>query len=980
MTYAKVAFGFCMTMQDGKDNVMRVRVVRCAADALVCAGASDAESLRVSYTTGLPDETFDSGYLRGLLRPGMRVNLVDCRRQGDDGLVYARFIVAEPDYLVNVTAVCGCMADYGDGPTVWLLRRIAPAPSGQALLMGNFAGQLLDESLHSENRDKPYAESVRDFFRTSAVSIMALGDDFNSRKFHGDAHRQLQNIHAAVDRMLPSLVPFSPREAVVEPSFFCEALGLQGRMDCLTLDGTVVVEQKSGKGAFGSKDDVAPLLRREHYAQLLLYRAALRYGCPGKEAEAFLLYSGYAEPLVRAGRSETLTQEAMALRNRLALAEMDYADRGFGMLLTLTPAMLNTRRRSGRLWHAYQCPQLESELAPLGKADRVEQLYFLRMMRFVALEHRIAKTGVTPGDGTGFASTWQIPAAARRAAGNMLDGMRLVSPTAGHSGSVSSMELNIGDDRDNDAANFRPGDVVLLYSYLPGEAPDLRRALPLRCVMRDMSGTRLTLTLRTPQSDARVLLRDRDALWAMEHDFIESGTDAQLRGLHVLLRAPAERRRLLLGMRMPEVDSSVGICGDYGGFNPVVTAAMRARDIYLVVGPPGTGKTSHALMGILREELMDAGAAVLLTAYTNRAVDEICRNLHDGGIDFVRIGGDACPDFCRSHTVGAIVEAAAGIGDVRRRLETVRVVVGTVSAFNCNPALLRMRSFSLAIVDEASQILEPQLAAIFAAVDGRGRSAIGRFVLIGDHKQLPAVVRQSVSQSRIDEPELRAIGFDNCRTSLFERLYRKYAGHDEYCCMLTRQGRMHPDIAAFPSQAFYAGLLEPVPVAHQKQSSPQSRVRFVPVRGDGRGAGKVNQAEAEVIADIVVRLWREHGDAFDPAATVGVIVPYRNQISAVRAAIVARCGNGAATAVTVDTVERYQGSQREHIIYGTTVNDTAQLAFLCDSTMTDIDGCIVDRRLNVALTRAREYLTIVGNPDVLRTDPSYASLLRWLGV
>ena len=62
MTYAKVAFGFCMTMQDGKDNVMRVRVVRCAADALVCAGASDAESLRVSYTTGLPDETFDSGY------------------------------------------------------------------------------------------------------------------------------------------------------------------------------------------------------------------------------------------------------------------------------------------------------------------------------------------------------------------------------------------------------------------------------------------------------------------------------------------------------------------------------------------------------------------------------------------------------------------------------------------------------------------------------------------------------------------------------------------------------------------------------------------------------------------------------------------------------------------------------------------------------------------------------------------------------
>ena len=90
--------------------------------------------------------------------------------------------------------------------------------------------------------------------------------------------------------------------------------------------------------------------------------------------------------------------------------------------------------------------------------------------------------------------------------------------------------------------------------------------------------------------------------------------------------------------------------------------------------------------------------------------------------------------------------------------------------------------------------------------------AISRFVLIGDHKQLPAVVQQTEAESRVTEPELLSIGLTDCRRSLFERLLSSFKTVDGYDCryvyMLTRQGRMHRDIADFPNEAFYGGRLE----------------------------------------------------------------------------------------------------------------------------------------------------------------------------
>lgn len=93
--------------------------------------------------------------------------------------------------------------------------------------------------------------------------------------------------------------------------------------------------------------------------------------------------------------------------------------------------------------------------------------------------------------------------------------------------------------------------------------------------------------------------------------------------------------------------------------------------------------------------------------------------------------------------------------------------------------------------------------------------------MIGDEKQLPAVVQQEANESVVNSKSLNDIGLTDCRLSFFERMIRIYGKNNHnYCHVLTRQGRMHPEIATFPNEAFYGGTLLPVPLRHQTEATP----------------------------------------------------------------------------------------------------------------------------------------------------------------
>ena len=179
---------------------------------------------------------------------------------------------------------------------------------------------------------------------------------------------------------------------------------------------------------------------------------------------------------------------------------------------------------------------------------------------------------------------------------------------------------------------------------------------------------------------------------------------------------------------------------------------------------------------------------------------------------------------------------------------------------------------------------------------------------MGDHKQLPAVVRQKEHISAVNEPLLQNIELLNCRESLFERLLRlaRKRGYNNVIGTLRFQGRMHPEVASFASNMFYGSeQLDIVPLKHQLEASLKyekpsldalddalkaHRVMFFPSQRNivAGQSDKVNEQEAYMVATLLSRIYRQYGDAFDAQKTVGVIVPYRNQIAKIRHSCIAK--------------------------------------------------------------------------------------------
>ena len=1002
-------------------NLMRCIVNSWDDDYIYATEEQNLTNLKICYSAQNHYLTHngkgDWSYLRQILRKDAQLNLVRVRLdetvnetaghhqpQAVQHVCLPELIIFEPDYLIDITTIASCFESYAESPFVNMVNKLKPQANTVHIHLGNLAGRFLDDTVH--NREISFGDSVMEFFKTNTIGITSC-DDMNDRptvtKFYQDARSQKANIQKLIGRDLPAEVAeYDPKAVVLEPTFFSEVLGIQGRLDFLhEKDGnTTIIEQKSGKGAFipfssPEYNPNRPEPQEKHLVQLSLYRALFNYEFK-KHSEQLrhfmLLYSKYAQGLVSIANLPEITLRAIRMRNLLTWCEMTYTEKGLDILEKLTPDMLNRKGVTGRLWDEWTRPELERLLAPIHEASTLERAYYLRFMKFVEKEHLLSKIGNKTKDDSGFAAIWLDTLEDKRAAGNIYENLTIES-FGMNDGMIESLRLKFAFEQNADTSNFRKGDIVILYPYKEGGVPNACAQMVNRASIKDITTDGIVVVLRNSQTDRQVFDMPEGVCWAIEHDMFESSARALYSGLHSFLSASKERRDLLLGQRLPAIDEHVHIHGEYGRFNTLVERAKQSRDLFLVIGPPGTGKTSFGLLNILKEELLDPHSNIILLSYTNRAVDEICSKLIESDIDFLRIGSElTCDEAYHSHLLGNRVGQCRNSHEVREIISNTRVFCATTAALNANINIFKIKHFDLAVIDESSQILEPHLIGLLSAQSG-GRNGISRIVLIGDHKQLPAVVQQTEEESRVDEPELNDIGLTDCRLSLFERLLQEFktdSGYDpRFVYMLTRQGRMHQTIAEFPNYAFYGGKLEVVPLDHQTlpcnpslsdngivQLLSTRRVAFVASHRHHTSASvKTNQTEAEMIAATVMEIYKLTEDGFDASQTVGVIVPYRNQIATIRSAIDQK-GVSVLHNITIDTVERYQGSQRDYIIYGFTVQQPNQLNFLTNNVFEE-DGLVVDRKLNVAMTRARLHLIMVGNPDILQENFTFYKLLEY---
>lgn len=983
---------------------IRCRVLHCddTGMTVLTGREGDGTELSVSYGTTVTGDEF--GYLRDILHRDMQLNLLDVRTSGD--MVTAGQIVVEPDFLVDISSLAACFEEYGHHPLLYTLNRLKERPNTYHTILGNFAGMVLDDVINSQHFS--LNDTIRKNFREKAIEY-ATCRGFRPAEFMKDASQQTRNIMQITGSLFQT---YDKTKVLLEPSFVCEMFGVQGRVDMMTSDKRMLVEQKSGRNIHierNSENSSGGKYIEKHYVQLLLYYGVLKYnfGLKEHEPDIMLLYSKYPMPdgLMRTEHFESELREAIRFRNLVVAQEHVMASEGFGSAIdNITPETLNTKGMSGFFYDTYLLPQLKEVTDLLAGLPPLERAYLCRMTTFVLKEQQLTKTGCLAGPSCSVADMWRMSVEEKLDAGSMYVGLELVELEKNQTtGSYDLLMLDVPECGDDFSPNFRRGDMVYVYAYAEDGQPDVRRSILFKGVMVRIEAGRVSVCLSNALQNPDVLARrdsqGRRLLYAIEHAGSDVGSAAIMRTLFDFVTSSPERRALLFGQREPRRDTSVRLTKSYGDyFDDLLLRAMQARDYFLLVGPPGTGKTSTAMRYMVEEQLAAEGRpSVLLTAYTNRAVDEICSMLCDAGISFLRLGSEySCDERFRSYLVGNMVENNPRLDDLRLRLMEERVYVGTVTSLMSRPFIFALKHFALAIVDEAGQITEPGLVGLLAAHKPKSmmEPAIDRFILIGDYKQLPAVVQQSVEESAVNEPCLNEAGIRNCRDSLFERLIRneRRAGREDFIGLLRRQGRMHPDIAAYAGAMFYADeKLEPVPCPHQEEAAPgyqeppaderdevlaKERVIFIPSgkTDEGLRSEKVNAGEARIVADLVVRIRRMAGSAFSNEKTIGVIVPYRNQITMIRREMERR-GLDCAADICIDTVERFQGSQRDVIICSLTVNNDAQLDFLTANCFEE-NGRTIDRKLNVTLTRARRQMILTGNPEILSHNGVYAELME----
>ncbi|WP_337559741.1 AAA domain-containing protein [Phocaeicola plebeius] len=954
--------------------------------------ATDSETdpfIIINYAKGGYDG--DLLYLKDLLSENLPLNLLDVRVDEENHYI-PNLIVIHPDYLIDISSLAACFREYGHHPLNYFMNKIKPRANTAPILMGNLASQFLDDYINEQPQEPvSYPRTIKKFFAASALDFCTcpLPADF-----HAQAQAQMMNIRSFVHDVLPhNIRNFNKKNTLLEASFICEKLGLQGRVDMMQKDFQVLIEQKAGK-----RDEYHRRHKEDHFIQMMLYQGVLMYNFGQETAhmQTFLLYSKYADGLLIEHFAENLFRESIKLRNYIVHNEMRLGDGAIGEIVdSLSTDLLNELQIGGKLWNDYQEPQLQTAINTLKRCTPLERAYFNRFFTFVSKEQILSKTGGSNDASHGFAGNWHIPLHEKLEAGNILTGLTIQEKqSSGPGKGYDLIELHIPAQDEDFLPNFRTGDMVILYAYK--EEPDMRKQILMKGNILELQPDRMTLVLRNGQQN-KDIIGGKEEVFAVEHDFSDTSANNGFRGLYAFLSAQADRKELLLGVRPPAQLEDVKLNGDYGRFNELILKEKQAKDYFLLVGPPGTGKTSCALRFMVEEALSEPDTSILLLSYTNRAVDEICAMLTDSGIadrtPFIRIGNElSCDKRFVPYLLKYSLDDCPKLTDIQQKMARTRIFVGTTTAINNRLNLFTLKHFQLAIIDEASQILEPDLIGILSARHQQ-HNAIDKFVLVGDYKQLPAIAQQSAEEAAVTDLLLRNIGLEDCRNSLFERLYK--SSPDTCRSILHKQGRMHPAIAEFPNQTFYyREQLESVPLPHQLEETPyeasltpqdsidqlllERRMVFIPAEAPDHltCSDKTNPNEARIVATLLGHIYRLTESRFDPNRTVGVIVPYRNQIAMIRKEI-ARLQLPALQDISIDTVERYQGSQRDIIIYSFTIQNFSQLNFLTANTFQE-GNFQIDRKLNVALTRARKQLLLTGNPHILGANITFYKLMEYI--
>lgn len=946
-------------------------------------------------------------------------------------------IVLYPDYIIDVRDVSDVHIFHNSYPhfiniipiysIVRTFVNIDNPPKIQSILIGNILGEIFDVYIANDKvSEANLLEAYKDFIGKNIFELLFWYNNTENVNIDFLIEIIKKEYLSGLELMLPSIKRDKSSILYLEPFYISHLYGLQGRMDALAFtekgNSANIYELKSHK-----PKNKSYLYTKSHDAQLICYYLLFRSTYPDKKLFYKMAYPGAEEHHLRSitfgdnaeERQLMLIQEVLFARNNIVKNHIDYANGDFSSLINCLPKNIDASTpNTVSIFSEKELKLSDSQTFMYNDIDNLHKYintiannkllnaYFWGNVRFIYRELLCAKIGnpevynawesLIKESQWGYANIW------KKSLNKKFNQFEILGPLTFKSFTDDNHLIFSLDNEDASISRLREEDIIILYPYNSENHNPLTQQLLKGYIVR-MNENEVELSIANKYIPKKIFTNK--SKWIAESDRWFHNYNYGLRNLFYLISNEDEHfTDLFLGLQKPSFEDNNSeiyqLDGLDGSQNLAVQQAINAKNYFLIQGPPGTGKTAKTLTAIAKN-LFLADKKTLIVAYTRRAVDEICYNLDKQSIAFTLLNKDLIKD--QLETAKDINQLNNILPELNNILNENKIFVATLSFINSHITILDAIKPETLIVDEATQILEYELAAVLSKTQ--------RWILIGDENQLPAVVLQkdksnksdlsfdckyvnynqcplsdggdkcsnNVNGKCISMDILKQIHLDDFSEPLFTRLKKNAInkGWDECFCMLKYHHRMHEDIATYVNELFYDKKLIS---ATQRQKAPLPKTFYLPANIDhGREhtdrvmfistpididtiSSPTNKYEAQIVVELINSLKEQFANY-----SIGVITPYRSQIALIKSML-----NPLSNDITIDTVERYQGSERDIIIYSFAINNMEYLEL---SQSMNAENS-VDRKLNVSLTRARELLFLVGNVDILSTHPFINHIIK----
>jgi DNA replication ATP-dependent helicase Dna2 len=828
-------------------------------------------------------------------------------------------VVLEQDFLMDVSSIADCFQQRECYPELFLMNKFFSEPVTEALSKGKCVNYIFDELI--TNPERKLLEIFEEYLEQNQLQVFSLG-----KKAWQDIYKQIEQDHFAQLQAIAGNL--AKQSCQLEPSFISVKHGLHGRLDAMTMPDCEagkysILELKSGSAP---ANDVW----KGHQMQVVGYNLILKevFGITNIASSSIFYSRSNVTPLRHVVNHITLEQDFLMCRNRI-----------IGMLFkmaTKPETFINWLKNNPRQYaNSFITDKAMSLSSTIRSISDKEYKWFLNVLGFIFREIWAVKTGAfceSESSGLGFSALWNSSPAEKKKQYRIIDGLWIES--------ITEEKLIFRRHDNSTLSSLREGDIIVLYKQT---VPITQQQL-IRGTITVLNDSVVEVRTRSKIKPEGVF--DNYTLWAIEPDLMESSLYGCLSSIHTFLSSGQDIRAKLLGYTPPESEQTN--VADIPSWRTDVSESLKgmlaAKDYYLVQGPPGTGKTSCLLLQYLLHLLSETDKKLLVLAYTNRAVDEICAHLDKEDVDYIRLGGHKPAGGGHSDHETRTGSHKVVFLNPESRYENCRMFVSTLHSFSAVASdMLNKITIDEMIIDEASQILEHHIIGLM--------SRIKKTILIGDQNQLPPIILQHTDKERVSILEKL---INNADKRIFPTCYS----------MLTNHYRMHNDITKLIGDNYHNKLIAdskrqtsdaPWLKTNDEFLAPILKSRIVWIETQPSQQSKADTMQAEWIKVFLEKLSLVM-PIDDICAKVGIITPFRAQAQCLISTLGAKY-NG----LTVDTVERYQGSQRDCIIMSYPIKYHYEISML--QSVNHIGT--IDRKLNVAISRAREQLIILGSSKML---------------